>query len=140
LGRFDKMGGVVRVPTAIQPLVTRLMERRDSDGHLIRSTAANKWNQRGSPLGQRFSKMKTRMGYDRRRTFHSIRHTYASMLAHAGVPMDLLRDLMGHENGDVTLGYIDPSELRRRLDWLDTAVRFPEAERHDGTPTTDSLD
>ena len=38
----------------------------------------------------------------------------------------MIRDLMGHEgNGDVTMGYIDPSELLARLRWLDKAVKFP---------------
>jgi integrase len=119
------------VPTAIRALVERLIKRRDSDGYLIRSMADNQWDQRGTPIGQRFSKLKTRLGYDRTRTFHSFRHTYATLLSH--VPLAMLRDLMGHENGDVTLGYIDPSQLIERLHWLDKAIQFPEAAQ---TPIT----
>jgi integrase len=115
------------VPTAIVPLVTKLAERRDSDGYLINVAGTNKWNLRGNSIGQRFSKLKKRLGYDRTRTFHSFRHTFASMLNAAHVPMATIRDLLGHANGDVTLGYIDASELIDRLHWLDKAVQFPQA-------------
>jgi hypothetical protein len=41
----------------------------------------------------------------------------------------MVRDLGGHENGgDTTLCYIDPSELPKRLQWLDWATRFDSAE------------
>ena len=46
------------------------------------------------------------------------------MLNAAGVPLAMIRDLMGHETGDVTLGYIDGSALRERLVWMDRAIRF----------------
>jgi integrase len=117
------------VPTAIAGLVKRLAARRDSEGYLLCSGAKSKWGVRGSPLGQRFSKLKTRMGYGPRHTFHSLRHTFLSLLAHAGCPLDMVRDLGGHENGgDTMLGYIDPSELLNRLHWLDTAIRFDSAQ------------
>ena len=119
------------VPTAIIPLVQQLAKRKDTEGYLIRGRK-NKWDQRSNAVGQRFSKMKTRMGYDRRRSFHCIRHTYATLLSRSGVPLEIIRDLMGHEgNGDVTLGYIDPSELIERLHWLDKAIQFSEAPPHD---------
>ena len=35
------------VPSAIIPLVEQLMQRTDSGGYLIRSTAKNKWKRRG---------------------------------------------------------------------------------------------
>jgi integrase len=114
------------VPMAIVPLVKRLAKRTDSDGYLIRSTA-NKWGDRGSAIGKRFSDLKTRLGYDGRRSFHSIRHSFASILNSAGTPLAMLRDLLGHETGgDVTLGYVDESELRERLIWLDK-IRFDSA-------------
>jgi integrase len=117
------------VPSAIVPLVAKLAQRKDADGYLIRSTANNKWQLRGSVIGQRFSRLKTRLGYDRRRSFHSLRHTYASMLSAAGVPLAVIRDLMGHaSDGNVTLDYIDESTLRERLVWLDRAIKFTPSE------------
>lgn len=118
------------VPTAIVPLVRTLIKRTDSDGYLLRSTASNKWGDRSTGIGKRFSNLKVRLGYDRRRSFHSIRHTFMTLLSRADVPLEMIRDLAGHENGDVTLGYIDPSELLARLEWLDKAIRFPENPQH----------
>ena len=113
------------VPSALDDLVAKLVTRKDAGGYLIRSTAHNKWGLRGSTIGQRFTRRKQRLGYDRRRSFHSLRHSFASMLNAAGVPMAMIRDLMGHAgNGDITLTYIDESELRERLQWLDRAIRF----------------
>ena len=121
----------IPVPSAILPLVRHLMKRTNTDGYLIRSTADNKWKLRGTGIGTRFSKMKRRMGYDRRRTYHSLKHTYTSLLAQARCPLGMVRDLAGHEgNGEaaVTLGYIDEHDLRARLIWLDKAIRFDSAE------------
>ena len=114
------------VPTAFVPLVTKLAARKDAGGYLIRSTANNKWGSRGSVIGQRFGRLKTRLGYDKRRSFHSLRHSFATMLHAAGCPMATLRDLLGHagDSGDVTLDYVDETELRERLHWLDKAIRF----------------
>ena len=112
------------VPSAIIPLVEQLMQRTDSDGYLIRSTAKNKWKRRGNTIGQRFSRLKTRLGYDRRRSFHSLRHSFATLLNAAGCPLPMIRDLMGHGNDSVTVGYIDESTLRERLHWLDRALQF----------------
>jgi integrase len=113
------------VPTVIIPLVEQLARRRDSGGYLIRIAArGGKWGLRGNSIGARFGRLKTRLGYDRRRSFHSLRHSYATMLNAAGTPMAMLRDLLGHEDGNVTIGYIDESELRERLIWLDKAIQF----------------
>jgi integrase len=119
------------VPSLLLPLVKQLVTRTDSNGYLLCSGASNKWGLRGTAIGTRFSKLKTRMGFDRRRSFHSLRHTYATLLARARVPFDVLRDLLGHEGGEggsVTAGYVDESELRERLIWLDRAIRFDSAE------------
>ncbi len=119
------------VPTAILPLVQQLMQRQDSDGYLIRSTANNKWKLRGSKIGQRFTRLKQKLAYDRRRSFHSLRHSFATMLSAAGCPLPVMRDLLGHAGNDVTLGYVDESDLRDRLVQLDRAIRFPDAAQHD---------
>jgi integrase len=112
------------VPSALLSLVGQLVKRKDSGAYLIRVNARNRWGLRGNSIGARFGRLKARLGYDRRRSFHSIRHSFASMLNAAGVPLAMIRDLMGHETGDVTLGYIDDSALRERLVWMDRAIRF----------------
>ena len=37
---------------------------------------------------------------------HKMRKTYASNLATSGVPLDSIRELLGHNNLNTTLGYI----------------------------------
>ena len=37
---------------------------------------------------------------------HKMRKTYASILSNNGVPLDSIRELLGHNNLNTTLGYI----------------------------------
>ena len=50
----------------------------------------------------------------RRIVLYAYRHSYAQRHADAGVPIDVLRDLMDHRKLDTTKGYYRISEPRRR--------------------------
>ena len=53
--------------------------------------------------------------FDRRRvTLYAYRHSYAQRHADAGVPIDVLRELMDHRKLDTTTGYYRVGETRRR--------------------------
>jgi integrase len=53
--------------------------------------------------------------FDRSRiTAHAFRHTYAQRHADAGVPIDVLRDLMDHNSAQTTMGYYQVSLKRKR--------------------------
>ena len=43
-------------------------------------------------------------------TLHTLRHTYASQLAIAGVPLRDIQELMGHQSSQTTLQYAHLSE------------------------------
>ncbi len=45
---------------------------------------------------------------------YAYRHTYAQRHADAGVPIDVLAELMGHKRLDITRGYYRVGEDRRR--------------------------
>ncbi|WP_212910256.1 site-specific integrase [Streptomyces sp. TS71-3] len=47
-------------------------------------------------------------------TAHAFRHTYAQRHADAGVPVDVLRDLMDHKSMDTTMGYYQVTLKRKR--------------------------
>jgi integrase len=47
---------------------------------------------------------------DRSVTLHTLRHTYASQLAIAGVPLRDIQELMGHQRSQTTLQYAHLSE------------------------------
>jgi integrase len=64
--------------------------------------------------------------FDKSRVFlYAYRHTYAQRHADAGIPADVLRELMDHKSMDVTKGYYRVGEQRRRqaVDQV-TAVQF----------------
>jgi integrase len=44
---------------------------------------------------------------------YSFRHTYAQRHADAGTPPDVLKELMGHEKIETTMGYYNPWELHQ---------------------------
>lgn len=53
--------------------------------------------------------------FSRKRVFpYAYRHTYAQRHADAGVPVDVLRELMDHRKLDTTRGYYSVGEKRRR--------------------------
>jgi len=47
-------------------------------------------------------------------TFHSLRHSTASILLHEGVPIEVIRSLLGHTNAKMTQLYARPEEDRKR--------------------------
>lgn len=62
---------------------------------------------------------------------YSFRHSYAQRHADAGTPVEVLRDLMDHQNLEVTQGYYRVSHQRKRA--AVDRVRFHILDRH-GTP------
>ena len=54
--------------------------------------------------------------------WHVLRHTFASDLAGAGVPMRAIQELLGHESLEMTMRYahLAPSALRNAIDTFET--------------------
>ncbi|KAF0247021.1 MAG: phage integrase family [Planctomycetota bacterium] len=52
--------------------------------------------------------------------FHTLRHTFASRLAQAGVPLNTIRELLGHGSMDMTLRYahLSPNNHKSAVDVL----------------------
>ena len=61
-------------------------------------------------------------------TPHTLRHTFATNMLHAGMDLTVLRDLMGHKNSNMTLMYAQLSNQTIRSSY-DRAVRHVEGER-----------
>lgn len=50
----------------------------------------------------------------RKASTHWMRHTCATHLIHAGIPMDVAQDLLGHESPATTALYVSPGKQRKR--------------------------
>lgn len=61
-------------------------------------------------------------------TFHTLRHTFASRLAQAGVPLNTIRELLGHGTMQVTMRYahLAPNNLRDAVELLAGLAATPE--------------
>jgi integrase len=57
--------------------------------------------------------------------FHDLRHSYASFLARAGVPLNTIRELLGHRTLEMTLRYsrLSPDHKREAVTVLDQLLR-----------------
>ncbi|WP_200339808.1 tyrosine-type recombinase/integrase [Rhodovibrio sodomensis] len=94
----------IPIHSQLRPTIDRLTA--DSiDGYVLPSTAKSQYGDRSPPLGQKFGRLKTRMGYDDRYVFHSIRKTFATMLKQVGEDESVVADLMGHEYKTMTFGH-----------------------------------
>ncbi len=70
-------------------------------------------------IGHRFGRVTRRAGYNDV-TFHTLRHTFASRLAQAGVPLNTIRELLGHGTMMMTMRYahLAPNNLREAVEIL----------------------
>lgn len=94
----------VPIHSKLKPLIKEMCGNIDEDGYLIKSTAKNQHGSRSDPLGKRFGRLKTSLGYTKSHNFHSIRHTLATLLENAGIPENISSDIVGHEKKTMTYG------------------------------------
>jgi integrase len=72
-------------------------------------------------IGHRFGRVTRRAGYNDV-SFHTLRHTFASRLAQAGVPLNTIRELLGHGSMVMTMRYahLAPNNLREAVELLNS--------------------
>ncbi len=93
----------VPVHANLQGTMERLV-RDSADGYVLSGLTANQYGERKGAIGQRFGKMKTAMGFDKTRDFHSVRRTVATILENAGVLEGVTADIVGHAKKTLTYG------------------------------------
>jgi integrase len=116
----------VPVHPKISRMIDRLAKDAGPDGYLIHSTAKNKYGERSQPIGKRFGRLKTDLGFDGRYVFHSLRKTVAHMFETAECPPGVAKDIIGHVKTDMTFGiYSGETRMDHRARWLEKAIRYP---------------
>jgi integrase len=116
----------VPVHPKISGLIDRLIKAAGEDGYLIYSAAKNKYGERSQPLGKRFGRLKTDLGFDHRYVFHSLRKTVTHLLETAECPPGVAKDIVGHSKTDMTFGiYSGETRIDHRAKWLSKAIRYP---------------
>ena len=116
----------VPVHPQISGLIDRLIKGADNEGFLIHSTAKNKYGERSQPIGKRFGRLKTDLGFDGRFMFHSLRKTVSHLLETAECPEGVAKDIVGHVKQDMTFGlYSGETRIDHRAKWLSAAVQYP---------------
>ncbi len=97
----------VPILDALEPVLERLVEGKEPDDPLLRgprggvlTTAtvrdATKWDQLVTDLGLP------------NLTRHGLRHTGATWMADAGIPLHVLQEILGHQSIETTKGYLHP--------------------------------
>ena len=84
-----------------EPLL--LMVKESTDGYVISGLVSNnKYGIRSDPIGKRFGRLKSSLGFGPRYVFHSIKKTVTTILVKADVRADVISDIVGHRNKNVT--------------------------------------
>jgi integrase len=97
-GKTEAATRIVPVHIKLAGLVKRLC-KASKDGYLISGLpAGNKYKKRGISLGDKFSRLKKDMGFDKRYVLHSLRHTVTTLLIQAGVDQVVRHEILGHEH------------------------------------------
>lgn len=70
--------------------------------------------------------------------FHALRHTFGTRMAAQGVPMRVLREMMGHRDFKTTLICADYAPSEREAEWVEEAFRPPAPDALDPTRRADA--
>jgi integrase len=93
----------VPIHPELQPVLDRLC-KESADGYVLSGLTFSKFGDRSNMIGKRFGLLKSKMGYDRSKVFHSIRKTVVTQLENAGVLENIAADIVGHDKPNITFG------------------------------------
>ena len=90
------------------------------DSYVLSGLSVNKYGDRSNAVGKRFGRLKTDEDFGKQHVFHSIRKTVVTILENAGVPENVVADIVGHEKTTMTYGlYSGGLSLAVKSDALD---------------------
>ena len=80
-----------------------LMVKESTDGYVMSGLVSNnKHGIRSDPIGKRFGRLKSSLGFGPRYVFHSIKKTVTTIMENADVRADVILDIVGHRNTSAT--------------------------------------
>ena len=88
----------VPIHAELRQLVTRLIDD-SADGYLLSGLTFNKYGKRSNAKGKKFGRLKTKLGFDSRFVFHSLRKSFITKLERAEVAPASIARVVGHEIG-----------------------------------------
>lgn len=97
----------VPIHPLLQPIINDLLEshpNKAADEYLLFDLTANRYGKRSVQVGKRFSRVKSKLGFDDRHDFHSIRKTVSTQLERLNVSEGISADILGHEKKTMTYG------------------------------------
>ena len=116
----------VPIMPQIAPIVTRLAAQAQASRWLFHDPGNHQYGVRSASLSKQFGRLKTRLGFDDRFVFHSIRKTVATLFETAQCPEGIAADILGHEKPTMTYGlYSGGSSLAVRRKWMLKALVYP---------------
>ena len=83
--------------------MTRLIDD-SADGYVLSGLSVNKYGDRSNAVGKRFGRLKKDLDFGKQHVFHSICKTVVTILENAGVPENVVADIVGHEKTTMTYG------------------------------------
>ena len=93
---------IIPIHDAIKPLVAEL--KAQGNKYLLPDLVSNQYGARSPAMSKQFGKVKTKLGFDSRYVFHSIRATVATQFEQAGVPEGIAADILGHDKPTMSYG------------------------------------
>ncbi|WP_235200385.1 MULTISPECIES: DUF6538 domain-containing protein [Pseudomonas] len=97
-GKTDAAVRHVPVHPKLKNTLKRLSEA-SKDGFLLQTGKGGKYGVKSKDLGNDFSQFKTRLGFDKKCVFHSVRKTVITTLERADVKNLVVMSIVGHEPG-----------------------------------------
>nr|WP_281720932.1 tyrosine-type recombinase/integrase [Nitrosomonas nitrosa] len=91
----------VPIHPKIKGTVARLIGKRTT-GYLFANLKDAQYGKRGDKIGKRFGRLKTAAGFGRNHNLHVFRNSFITQLRAAGVPDNVLKDIVGHRPEGVT--------------------------------------
>ena len=110
--------GIRRIPLNKEALkILNNLPRYEGNEFVFASPHGGSWH--GDVLTKRFATILRKAGI-KDASLHTLRHTFASHLAMAGVPLDVIRDLLGHGSVLITeiYAHLAPDHLKSAVDKL----------------------